>query len=73
MNARFVQVWIHFASAILSLGRLSVLPYFLNVSNIRSYMYSFYIKKYKIQSYGDKIYVKVLFIQMKVNDSKYHI
>ena len=35
-------------------------------------MYSCYLKKHIIYSYDDKIYVKVLFIKMRIMDSEYH-
>ena len=36
-------------------------------------MYSCYIKKHRIYSYDDKRYVKVLFMKMRIMDSKYLI
>ena len=36
-------------------------------------MYSCYIKKYRIHSYDDKRYVKVLFMKMGIMDSEYLI
>ena len=36
-------------------------------------MHSFYIKKHIIYSYDDKIYVKVLFMKMRIMDSEYLI